>query len=61
VDRAPIKDTETGAAATALRKRERLVFWFLAVVLMPAVAVAVVGGYGFAVWMFQMIAGPPSG
>ena len=31
----------------------------LAVVLAPVLAVMIVGGYGFLVWMFQIIAGPP--
>lgn len=28
-------------------------------VILPATAVAVVGGYGFAVWISQMFFGPP--
>ena len=28
-------------------------------VLMPALAVATVGGYGLAVWVYQIVAGPP--
>lgn len=40
-------------------RRELAVFLFLAAVLMPILAVAFVGGYGFAVWMYQLIAGPP--
>jgi nitrate reductase NapE len=34
-------------------------FLFLTVVLAPVLAVATVGGYGFVVWMLQMIFGPP--
>ena len=41
------------------RRRELLAFLFLTVVLAPVLAVAVVGGYGFLVWIFQMIYGPP--
>ena len=36
-----------------------LVFAFLAVVLFPVIAVGVVAGWGFLVWMWQLIAGPP--
>jgi periplasmic nitrate reductase NapE len=36
-----------------------LVFLFLTVVLAPMLAVAIVGGYGFMVWMYQLFAGPP--
>ena len=41
------------------RRRELLAFLFLTVVLAPVLAVAVVGGYGFLVWISQMIYGPP--
>ncbi|MEC5384950.1 periplasmic nitrate reductase, NapE protein [Uliginosibacterium sp. H3] len=32
---------------------------FLVVVMTPALAVAVVIGYGFLVWIYQLFAGPP--
>jgi len=41
------------------RKRELGVFLFLTVVLAPALSIALVGGYGLAIWMWQLIAGPP--
>jgi nitrate reductase NapE len=41
------------------RRRELLAFLFLTVVLAPVLAVAIVGGYGFLVWISQMIYGPP--
>ncbi|HEX6143609.1 MAG TPA: periplasmic nitrate reductase, NapE protein [Geminicoccaceae bacterium] len=47
--------------ARGARRRELLVFLFLAVVLAPILAVMVVGGYGFLVWMSQMLLGPPTG
>jgi periplasmic nitrate reductase NapE len=34
-------------------------FLFLAVVMAPVLAVILVSGYGFAVWMYQLVAGPP--
>jgi nitrate reductase NapE len=34
-------------------------FLVLAVLIWPVVAVAVVGGYGFSVWMYQIVVGPP--
>ena len=43
------------------RRRERQVFVFLVVFLGPILAVAIVGGYGFAVWMSQLIFGLPGG
>ena len=42
-----------------VRRRELLVFFVLAFAIWPVVAVGVVGGYGFLVWMFQIIYGPP--
>lgn len=41
------------------KRGERVVFAVLAVLIWPIIAVAVVGGYGFAVWMMQLILGPP--
>lgn len=35
-------------------------FIFLAVVMAPVLAVISVAGYGFLVWMYQLIAGPPT-
>lgn len=42
-----------------LKAREWLLFLFLTFVLAPIIAVGLVGGYGFLVWMYQTIAGPP--
>jgi len=41
------------------KRREILMFLLLAVVIWPVLAVAIVGGYGFLVWMSQIIMGPP--
>ena len=41
------------------RRMEIFAFLFLTAILMPALAVAAVGSYGFAVWIYQMAAGPP--
>jgi periplasmic nitrate reductase NapE len=42
------------------RKRmEIFAFLFLTALVMPALAVAVVGSYGLAVWTYHMVAGPP--
>ncbi|HKY02427.1 MAG TPA: periplasmic nitrate reductase, NapE protein [Burkholderiales bacterium] len=30
-------------------------------IVVPLLAIAVVGGFGFIVWMYQVIAGPPVG
>lgn len=41
------------------RSEELGMFFLLTVVLAPVLAVMVVGGYGFLVWMYQLVAGPP--
>jgi nitrate reductase NapE len=41
------------------RRRELLTFLVLAFGIWPVVAVGVVGGYGFLVWMWQIVFGPP--
>jgi periplasmic nitrate reductase NapE len=43
----------------AARRREVMLFLLLAVVIWPFIAVGVVAGWGFVVWMYQAIAGPP--
>ncbi len=41
------------------RRREFLAFLALAFGIWPIVAVGVVGGFGFLVWMWQIVFGPP--
>jgi len=48
-----------GTESETTRSEEFRGFLFLTVVLAPALAIALVGGYGFAIWMYQIIAGPP--
>jgi nitrate reductase NapE len=45
--------------APSTRQEELRSTLFLAVVMAPVLAVIVVAGYGFLVWMFQLVAGPP--
>jgi nitrate reductase NapE len=47
--------------APSTRTEELRSFLFFTVVMAPALAVAIVGGYGFLVWMYQLVAGPPQG
>ena len=47
--------------AEQTKRDERMAFVLLAVVLAPALSVAIVGGYGFIVWMSQLLLGPPTG
>jgi nitrate reductase NapE len=46
-------------AETGAKRREITMFLVLAFAIWPILAVAVVGGYGFIVWMFQAVMGPP--
>lgn len=48
-----------GAQRRSDRRWEWFSFLVLAILIWPVVAVAVVGGYGFLVWMFQLVYGPP--
>ncbi len=41
------------------RKGEMVAFLLLAFGVWPIVAVMVVGGYGFLVWIYQILTGPP--
>jgi periplasmic nitrate reductase NapE len=54
-DREPAPEPEE----TGRKRRELWAFLFLTVVLFPVLAVLIVSGYGFAVWVSQMIFGPP--
>lgn len=52
-----ISDTNGQSSKSA----ERRAFVVLSVFLAPALTVVIVGGYGFAVWMSQVLLGPPGG
>jgi nitrate reductase NapE len=41
------------------KKEEVRAFVLLALVFVPVFSVMFVAGYGFIVWMYQLIAGPP--
>ena len=49
-------------AETLNRERrwmERTLFFLLAIVIWPFIAVGVVAGWGFLVWMYYIFTGPP--
>lgn len=50
---------QNGNAPRNSRREELFAFLVLAVLIWPVVAVGIVGGYGFSVWMYQIVAGPP--
>ncbi|AXQ95956.1 periplasmic nitrate reductase, NapE protein (plasmid) [Cereibacter azotoformans] len=41
------------------RRGELFVFFVLAAVIWPFLSIAFVGGYGFLIWMWQIVFGPP--
>ena len=50
---------DSAPSRAGARRKELLAFFVLAFGIWPVVAVGVVGGYGFLVWMYQIIYGPP--
>ncbi|HEU0154691.1 MAG TPA: periplasmic nitrate reductase, NapE protein [Stellaceae bacterium] len=44
---------------SATRRAEIFAFVVLAILIWPVLTVGVVGGYGFVVWMSQIVFGPP--
>lgn len=53
-----MSNTDTSNAPST-KEEERNSFLFLAVLLAPILSFTLIGGYGFAVWVMQMIFGPP--
>lgn len=49
-----VKDTPSPT-----KKEELYGFLFLTIFLAPAMAVALVATYGFSIWIYQLIVGPP--
>src|SRR5262249_42913812 len=45
--------------ATSTVRDELIVFLLIVALIWPIATVGVVGGFGFGVWMYQLIAGPP--
>ncbi|MCQ4296334.1 periplasmic nitrate reductase, NapE protein [Pseudomonas stutzeri] len=50
---------DTSATPTSIKRDETRLFVFLIVFLFPILSVLLVSGYGFTVWIVQMIFGPP--
>ncbi len=55
-----MSEAEVGRPVSSRTKRDEIIaFLVLAVVIWPVIAVGVVGGYGFLIWMSQLVFGPP--
>jgi nitrate reductase NapE len=46
-------------SSSRTQRDELIVFVIIVALVWPVMTVGVVGGYGFAVWMYQVVAGPP--
>lgn len=57
----PTDSSSADPTAPSTRQEEWRSFLFFTVVMAPVLAVMFVGGFGFMVWMYQLIAGPPTG
>ncbi|MDQ0323864.1 nitrate reductase NapE [Pararhizobium capsulatum DSM 1112] len=55
----PINAELETTSADKRKRAEQLTFLALAFGIWPIIAVGVVGAYGFAVWMWQIVFGPP--
>ncbi|MFK7964272.1 MAG: periplasmic nitrate reductase, NapE protein [Burkholderiaceae bacterium] len=56
-------DTSTASPeqqAQPTKSEERRVLAFVLIFLAPILVTALVGGYGFVIWMMQLIYGPPT-
>lgn len=51
----------TAPEPSVTKRREWRMFAFIVVFLFPLLTVALVGAYGFSIWMYQLLAGPPAG
>ncbi|MEE9332668.1 MAG: periplasmic nitrate reductase, NapE protein [Granulosicoccaceae bacterium] len=51
----------TETTTDSLKREELQSFLFLTALLAPILSIAIVGGYGFMVWIFQIFGGPPTG
>ena len=50
---------EVATKSFATKSQELRAFLVISVFLAPILAFALVTGYGFLVWMYQIVAGPP--
>jgi nitrate reductase NapE len=53
------EEAEMMSSGRSRRRSEVLTFLFLTIFLAPILAVGIVGGTGFVIWMYQLVAGPP--
>ena len=54
-----VSETTARLPGDRAKWRELVIFLLLAVVIWPFIAVGVVAGWGFIVWMYYVLTGPP--
>lgn len=54
-----MKQHDNSNDITDQKTKEWRLFIFIIVFLFPLLSVALVGGYGFTIWMYQLFMGPP--
>lgn len=52
-------DATPTLSAPSTRQEELRSFLFFTVVMAPVISVLLVATYGFVIWMYQLLAGPP--
>jgi periplasmic nitrate reductase NapE len=57
----PLAEAEDTDAVMYTKAEELRSFLFLTIVVAPALTFLLVAGYGFLVWMIQLVHGPPTG
>ena len=57
--RCSVEQHENSDEITDQKTKERRLFIFIIVFLFPLLSIALVGGYGFTIWMYQLLMGPP--
>lgn len=60
-DARPSAQTEEPGSVMYTKAEELRSFLFLTVVMAPALTFLLIAGYGFLVWMYQLVSGPPTG
>ncbi len=51
----------TDEVVNGQKSKELHAFLFLTAVVAPLMSVAIVGGYGLLIWLYQLFTGPPIG
>ena len=53
------KEPQAPQAERPKKRYETIAFLFLSVILFPVMSIILVGGFGFIIWMQQLMFGPP--